>query len=352
MGMSSGTSIGRLGPHLQMLGMVSLLLVGLGMLLEAISGYVDIVYGASQGLPVTTGDGIWAALDTLLLIISILAIIASIGVRRGRYPKKPLIGTLLLGSISLIVQGGGMFAISTSSSFDWVAAAVLAIVAGVVLLIGLFISMGSSMAMRLTGAIFSLAFVILFAVRLGVESAPGGGYSLSSYLLAPLFSFYGADPGSGFTTIGIVGFTYLVFVAYTIVALGVFINAILQRSRFASITWVVALVGFLLYGIDMAWGNIAALANANWTYVSSEMAYTITPVITATIFAVAAFIVMATSIVGIVFYAGSLGGMLMAQPSVAQTEPTQAISGIFCPSCGTENPADNNYCKKCGVKLG
>jgi ribosomal protein L40E len=335
--------------------MVSLLLVGLGMLLEAISGYVCIGYGASQGLSVTTGDGVWIALDTLLLLISFLTIIASMSVSRGAYPQKMVMGVLLFAVISLFVQGGGMLAISTSSS-SWVSAAALAIAAGVVLLIGLFALRGPSLAMRFTGAIFTLAFTVLLMARLAaLGGAPGGGYSLSSYILAPFYYYYGyyiVDLGSSYTSLGILGFTYLVLVAYLVVALGLLIYTILQKSRLAPLAWVVALTGFLLYGIDMAWGNIAALANANWTYVSHEVGYAVTPLIAAVVLAVAAFVVMAASIIGMVFYGGGLAGMALAQPSMAQTQPSQMVAGTFCPSCGAQNPADHAFCKKCGAKLG
>lgn len=354
MGTSFAASTDRLGPYLRTLGMVSLILVGLGMLLEAISGYIDIGYGAYKGIAVTTGDGIWVTLDTLLLIISFLTIIASMSVKRGIFPQKMVMGVLLFAIISLFVEGGGMLAITTSPS-SWVSAAALAIAAGVILLIGLFISRGPSLAMRLTGAIFVLAFIALLMARLAaLGGAQGGGYSLSSYLVPslPILMSFWYDPGRGFTYLGIVGFTYFVLVAYLVVALGLLFHAVLQKSRLAPLTWVVALVGFLLYGIDMAWGNIAALANPYWTWVNNNMVYTTTPLITAVVLTVAAFIIMAASIIGIVFYGGSLGGMVMAQPSMAQTQPTQATGGTFCPNCGTQNPAENTYCKKCGAKLG
>ena len=354
MGTSFAESIDRLGPYLRTLGVVSLLLVGLGMLLEAISGYVYIGYGASQGMSVTTGDGVWVALDTLLLLISLLAIIAALSVNRRTYPQNAVIGVLLFATISLFVQGGGMLAISTSSS-SWVSAAALAIAAGVVLLIGLFILSGPTLAMRFTGAIFTLAFTILLMARLAaLPGSPGGGYSLSSYILSQFYYYvhYYGYLGNSYTSLGIVGFTYLALVAYLVVALGLLIYTILQKSRFVPLAWVVALTGFLLYGIDMAWGNIAALANANWTYVSHEAGYAVTPLIAAVVLAVAAFVVMAASITGMVFYGGSLAGMAMAQPSMAQAQPAQAAAGTFCPNCGTQNPADHAYCKKCGSKLG
>lgn len=323
------------------------------MLIEAIAGYVDLGYGASQGAPMTTGDGIWATLSTLLLLMGLFTIIAAMSVRRGNFPKRMVTLTVLFAALSLIIQGGGMYAITTSGS-SWNTAAALAIVAGVLLLITLFISMGSSMAVRLTGSIFALVVSILFIARiagLGGGFANFGGYSLGSYWLAPTrFGLF--DVGASFTALGIVGFTYLAYVAYLIVALGLLFYAILQKSKIAPIAWVIALVGFLLFGIDMAWGNIASLANANWTFVSNELAYTVTWVIANVLLAIASFIVMAASVIGMVYYAGSLGGMAMAQPSMAPALPTQAATGTFCPSCGTQNPPENNFCKKCGAKLG
>lgn len=356
MGTSFAASIDQLGPYLRTLGMVSLMLVGLGMLLEAISGFIDIGYGAAHGYSVTTGDGIWAALNALLLVIAFLTIVASLNVKRGVYPQSMVLGALLLAAISLLVQGGGMLAISTSQS-SWVGAAALAIAASVVLLIGMFFLMGQTVGTRVTGAIFILAFAALLIARLtslggsSLAVAPGGGYSLSSYLLYPFISFFYIDPGTLFTGLGIVGLTYLVLVAYLIVALGVIMYAILQKSKLVPVAWVVALVGFLLYGIDMAWGNIAALGNANWTYASSELANTTVPVITAIILSIASFIIIAASIVGIVYYGGSLAEMAIAlQPSI-QAPPTRGTSGTFCSRCGTQNPADHVYCKKCGTKL-
>jgi uncharacterized paraquat-inducible protein A len=126
----------------------------------------------------------------------------------------------------------------------------------------------------------------------------------------------------------------------------------LQKSRLVPIAWITALTGFLLYGIDMAWGNIAALSNANWTYVSNETAYAITPLIATVVLTVAAFVVISASIVGMVLYEGRLAGMVIAQPSVLRGQTTQAAVGRFCSSCGTQNPAENAYCKKCGAKLG
>jgi zinc-ribbon domain len=355
MGVTSVSSFARLGPYLKSLGMVSLLLIGLGMLLEAISGFVDIGYGASQGASVTTGDGVWAALDALLLIISFLTIGASFAVKSGTFPKKMLLGVVLLSSISLIVQGAGMYAISTSPS-SWSTAAALAIAGGVVLLLAIFVSMGSSMGMRLTGAIFALAFSILLIARLAsLTGAPGGGQSLATYLLlSGGYGYYysGFDLGAAFTALGTLGFTYLAAVSYLIVALGLLLYAIMAKSKAAPIAWVIALVGFLLYAIDMAWGNIAALANANWTVVTNSLAYTTTPIIAAVVLSVASFIAMAATIIGIIFYGGTLGGLMATQPTAAQPQPTQAAAAVFCPSCGTQNPPENTFCKKCGAKLG
>jgi len=351
MGTSVTKSIESLGPYLRTLGMVSLFLVGLGMLLEAVSGYIDLGYGASHGFVLTTGDGIWAALDTLLLIISLLTIIASVSVQRGVFPQTMVMGMVLLAILSLLVQGGGMLAISISPP-SWVSAAALAIAAALVLLIGLFNLRGPTVGMKFTGGIFTLAFTILLITRLSaIGGAPGGGYSLSSYLLYPFTAYY-FDPGYGFTALGIVGFTFLVLAAYLIVSVGVIFYTVLQKSRLVPIAWVITIVGFLLYGIEMAWGNIAALGNADWSYVSSEATVTVTPVITAIVLAVAAFVVIATAITGMVFYGGNLAEIAIAQLSIPQTTPVEATAGIFCSKCGAKNPAENAFCGKCGKKLG
>jgi len=350
--MSLNAWIDRLRPYLRTLAFVSLILVGLGLLLEAVSGFIDLGYGASKGVSFSTGDGIWAALYVLLLLIAFLALFASAGARKGTYPSMTVMGVLFLAMLSLIVQGGGMFAITTSGS-AWDSYAALSIAAGVVLLISLFILRGASTAMKFTGSIFAIAFTSLLIARLAAESgAPGGGYSLSSYLLTPYLPSYYFDPGTAFTALGIVGFTYLAMVAYLIVALGLLMYAVLRNTQLSAVAWLVGLVGILLYGIDMAWGNIAALANADWGFVSSNLTTSVTPVIAAVILAIVSFIIIAAAVVGMVVYGGGLAGMALVQPSAAQAQKPQVAPGTFCPSCGTQNPADNSYCKKCGAKLG
>ena len=357
MGTSFAASIDRLGPYLKTLGFVALLLVGLGVLLEAVSAFVIAGYIATlSGYSFSTADGVWVALVALLLIISILTIVASMVVKRGNFPGSMAKVVLLLAAISLLVQGGGMYAISTSTFGGWATSAALAIAAGVILLLALFISMRSSMGMKLTGSIFAIVFASLLITKLAsMTGAQAGGRSLSSAFIgvasvpsgSPVYYFSGLSTGATWT--GTVGFTYLALIAFLVVAVALLFRAILSTSKMAPVAWIVALIGFLLYGIDMAWGNINALTNIgniqNWSTGA-------TPVVAAIVLTVAAFIIMAASIIGMVFYGGSLGGMAMAQPSMAQAQPTQATGGTFCPSCGTQNPTENTYCKKCGAKLG
>lgn len=46
------------------------------------------------------------------------------------------------------------------------------------------------------------------------------------------------------------------------------------------------------------------------------------------------------------------GSMMATQPAAATTSPPATGGGQFCPSCGTQNPLDYAYCRKCGAKLG
>lgn len=376
-------SIASLSPYLPTLGMVSLLLVGTGTLLEAIATYVDLANAAFQGYSIGSGGAIWAAFATLLLIISIAILFAAISVRRGVFPKIAILG-LFLAAVSLFIEGAGTLALSTAASSPTVSG--LAIAAGVILLIALFISTnpstasfpstGASTGSLLAGAIFALVFVILLIVRiadLGGNFSQVGGSSLNSYLLSTTVSQPTAiaNVENLLASVGILGTTSLAYISYLTVAIGLLFWAMLRNTKLASMAWIALLVGFLLYGIDMAWGNASALANANYGFI--DWTTEALPYVSAIILLVAAFIIMATAVMGLVFYGGSLWpGMAQAAPvqtttpTTSQATPqqaqqvrTQAAAQVApqeappraCPNCGTMNASDSVYCKKCGNRM-
>src|SRR5208337_537232 len=159
MATSPAETIDRILPHLKTVGLVALLGVGIGMLWEAIGAYIDFGYVATA--PHYTFqrlDGVTLVTATLFLILAIYAVIASMEVNRGNFPRFVVIGTLVVASVSLFVTGIGMLVTTTAGS-TWVGSAALAIVAGVILLPATFMWLGSSIPMKVTGAIFAFAFV-------------------------------------------------------------------------------------------------------------------------------------------------------------------------------------------------
>jgi bifunctional DNA-binding transcriptional regulator/antitoxin component of YhaV-PrlF toxin-antitoxin module len=51
--------------------------------------------------------------------------------------------------------------------------------------------------------------------------------------------------------------------------------------------------------------------------------------------------------------ASRTGGLMTAvQPAVAIANPPVTGESQFCPSCGSQNPLDYDFCRKCGAKLG
>lgn len=72
-----GFSIAGLGSYLQILGMVSLLLVGVGMLLEAASAFAFLGNAYLQGYDTGAGGALWGVLAGLLLLISFVVISAA-----------------------------------------------------------------------------------------------------------------------------------------------------------------------------------------------------------------------------------------------------------------------------------
>jgi ribosomal protein L40E len=335
------------------------------MLLEAVSAFIIVGYAATQsGSSFGTIDGVWIALAALLLIISIMVMIAAMRFRRGTYPGLIAKIVILLAVISLIVEGGGMYAVSTDTAGGWATSAALAIAAGVVLLLAMFFVSAPSMGMKLTGAIFSIVFAALMIAKLAsMPGAQTGGTSLNSAFVG-VASIPSGAPGyyysflsAAATQAGTLGVTYLAFIAFLLVGVALLFRAFVLNSRIAPLALIVALVGFIIYGIDMAWGNLDALSRIgdiqNW-------AIGAVPVISAVLLTLASFIVMAACVVGMIHYAGSMGagaGMGtgvaagMGQQPMAQ-QPMQAPTSTFCPNCGTENPASNNFCRKCGAKLG
>jgi ribosomal protein L40E len=334
--------------------MVSLLLVGTGMLLEAAGAYVVLGYAVSQGFNTGPGGSIWVALATLLMLISLTVLFAAFSVRRGLFPRTAVL-VLFLAAISLFMEGAGTLISPTAGPSVTISA--LTIAAGVILLAALFFSATESTWTLLTVAILGLVSVVLLMVRigdLGGDFSQLGGSSLNSYLLSKPVSQPDAFAGVAnfFVTIGILGTSALSFIAYLVAAIGLMFWAILRNLKLAPLAWVTALVGFLLYGVDMVWGSVAALAKAeqgpiDWTTAALPFA-------SAIVLMVASFIVMASAFVGLIFYGDNLRMAITGAAAAAQEAPEAAKAGEkrVCPNCGIEITADSVYCKKCGTKLG
>lgn len=347
--------LAQLRPYLQTLGMVCLLLVGIGMLLEAASAYVVLGYSFYQGYNITAGGYLWGTLTTLLLLISFAVLFAARSVRRGSFPRITIL-VLFLSAISLFMEALGTL-ISPTLVGSSVTVTTLTIAAGVILLVALFFTASESTWVLLTAAILGLVSVMLLMVRtsdLGGAFAQVGGSSLNSYLLS------GPTPqganvagvASFFAIEGIVGTTSLVYIAYLTAAIGLMFWAVLRNTRLSHLAWVTALVGFLLYGIDMAWGNTSALAAAEKGPI--EWMTAALPFTSAIVLEVAAYVIMASSVVGLVVHGQDLRLDLTQERTEerVQAAPTQAMEVKVCPHCGTEIPIDSVYCKKCGTQLG
>jgi ribosomal protein L40E len=333
--------------------MVSLLLVGMGMLLEAASAYLVLGYAFYQGYNTGAGGYLWGTLATLLLLISLAVLFAARSIRRGSFPRITIL-LLFLSAISLFMEALGTLISPTGGS---VTVTALTIAAGVILVAALFFTASESTWVLLTAAILGLVSVMLLMVRvgdLGGQFAQVGGSSLNSYLLSGPVPQGTAVAGvaSFFASVGIVGTTSLVYIAYLTAAIGLMFWSVLRNTRLAQLAWVTALVGFFLYGIDMAWGNASALAIAekgpvDWTTAAL-------PFTSAIILEVASFVIMASTAVGLVIHGQDLR-LDLTQEKIeeqAQAKPTQAVEVKVCPHCGAEIPIDSVYCKKCGTQLG
>lgn len=333
--------------------MVSLLLVGTGMLLEAASTYVVLGYAAFKGYDTGAGGYLWGALATLLLLIAITVLYAGLSVRKGLFPRSSVL-VLFLAAISLFMEGAETLVTPTGGLSVTVSALTLA--AGVILIAALFFSASESTWMLLTVAVLGLVSVMLLLVRIADLSgayAQVVGSSLNSYMFSePVTQPAGvAGAANFFSTVGIVGTTSLAYIAYLIAAIGLAIWAILKSTKFAPLAWVTALVGFLLYGIDMGWGNASALATAeqrsiDWTTGALPFASSI-------ILLVASCVVITSAAVGLLVHGEDLRVALTeaAEEPEAVVTTTQAAETKICPNCGTEISTDSVYCKKCGTKL-
>ena len=353
-GQSSALLLGQLRPYLRTLGMVSLLLVGIGMLLEAASAYLVLAYAFYQGYNTGAGGYLWGTLATLLLLISLAVLFAARSIRRGSFPRITIL-LLFLSAISLFMEALGTLISPTGGS---VTVTALTIAAGVILVAALFFTASESTWVLLTAAILGLVSVMLLMVRvgdLGGQFAQVGGSSLNSYLLSGPVPQGTAVAGvaSFFASVGIVGTTSLVYIAYLTAAIGLMFWSVLRNTRLAQLAWVTALVGFFLYGIDMAWGNASALAIAekgpvDWTTAAL-------PFTSAIVLEVASFVIMASTAVGLVIHGQDLRTDLTQETVEEQTQAkptTQAVEVKICPHCGAEIPIDSVYCKKCGTQLG
>jgi ribosomal protein L40E len=345
--------LAQLRPYLRTLGMVSLLLVGIGMLLEAASAYMVLGYAFYQGYNVGAGGYLWTTLATLLLLISLAVLFAARSIRRGLFPRITIL-LLFLSAISLFMEALGTLISPTLGS---VTVTTLTIAAGVILLVALFFTATESTWVLLTAAILGLVSVTLLMVRiadLGGQFAQVGGSSLNSYLLSGPTPQGTAVAGiaSFFASVGIVGTTSLVYIAYLTAAIGLMFWAVLRNTKLAQLAWVTTLVGFLLYGIDMAWGNSSALGIAekgpvDWTTAAL-------PFTSAIVLEVASFVIMASTAVGLVIHGQDLR-LDLTQETVeeqAQATPTLGTEEKVCPHCGTRITIDSVYCKKCGTQLG
>lgn len=358
-------SLAQLRPYLATLAMVCLLLVGVGMLLEAASAYAFLGYAYMQGYNSGAGGYLWATLATLLLLISLTVLFAARSVKKGLFPRTAVL-LLFLSAISLFMEALGTL-ISPTVGFvlptlqPSVTVAALTIAAGVLLLTALFFTASESTWVLLTAAVLGLVSVMLLIVRgsdLGGGFAQVGGSNLNSYLLSasaaqPASNVGIAGVASFFAAVGIIGTTSLVYIAYLTAALGLMFWAVLRNTRLAPLAWLTALVGFLLYGVDMAWGNASALGIAEggpiyWTTAAL-------PFLSAIVFEIASFVVISSAALGLVIHGQDLLPGLARETTAEeqlQATATKAMEVKVCPHCGAEIPIDSVYCKKCGTQLG
>ena len=356
-------------PYFRNVGFVGMLFLGLGILFGVISYYIDFGYAISSGpsmpgyILAFLGLGIVAA--TFLLVISVLTIIAGARGRGGIFPRRSVVLILFLAALAFILNGAANLAFYSgingafSPYGSLLDSGVVSIVAGVVLLIGILLSGAASMVAKVIGAFFALGFGVMATIQV-YYGLYGYLYAVSGFSPSNVsFAFGFNDISSLFNPLGLLDWGYLVAIAFIIGAVGLLVHAFLGKGRAVAASYVVALVGALIFAIGLIWDSLSQLtAGYFWPFVTNNLTQGVVPAIAEFFFAFAGFILLAASGLGIAAQAQSLVGPMIAGQATAppragvSAQPQGAASVQYCPKCGAQNEAESAFCKKCGAKRG
>lgn len=306
---------------LKQVGKIALILHGLAFIililgLCVVLSYYSIYFNGKWGLYQFQISGLIPA--TFLLITGIFLILAGKKVGKGNISNSNILRPIIMFSIYLLAIG--IIGIILWSHTSFLNNAILYIISAVLMISGSVIYVRNSTASKVTGAIIGIvAIALLF----------NGGDILPYFLT---FVSTTTSLASG-----------IISSAFIVTAVAAMMYPFLKNSRFVTISFLIVMIGFTLYGIGIVIPTLSWLNLSSDLFSNSLFSIMIMGTITMT---VSGFLILASSGIGIALFLRRFITFNVVQMS-------QDTQFYVCPRCGgnTEMRYDKQFCARCSTYL-
>ncbi len=360
-----GTSVPEtksLGFYFRMIGFISLLLLGLGIMFGVFSYFIEFGYFVPHLSGAPAGDLGWLGLGVvaaiLMLVMAALIIVCGAQARRGVFPEKTVLTVLLLAAIAFVLSGVGMISLYSTCGFSCrysdlstvIDGGIISLIAGVMLIVTFTISRGQTLSARVMRSMFGLIFGILVMFQVywytvGATGVQWGFYGILQYLASVGTSGNFSAPllqniNSLFNPLGVLDWSYFTGEAVMLATVGLVTYAVMAKSRAVAVatSFIIVLVGALVFAIGLVWSSLSQLAAYGfWSFVSSTPIQGVMPAIAEVVFVVAGFLLIAAACLGMAVQGQGLGKLMVMVPASDQVS-SQPVAGVPASGQATAGP--------------
>lgn len=272
---------------------------------------------------------------TALLLTGIFVVRAGKKIGKGALPRNSIYLPILMFAIFLLIAGISGLIIAGSSYYakTLTTGSILSIISAVLLIAAPVIYMRGTQASRIVGSIVSIASIALLM-------AAGRTFLNSVFDLRNL---YFADLIGG----------ELTYTAFIVCAAAALMYAFINK-KYVEIVYVVAVIGFILYGSSITIQTLDVLSSPVWSLPAPILALMAVLLAGIIILSISGFMILASSGIGLaVFLRKVFPSINELKSSSASSQTTSVVESdvVYCQKCGTKVDNDAEFCKKCGNKL-
>lgn len=288
---------------LRQVGRISLISYGIGLILTVAGFYLILGYAlSSAGSFQSYTPQVIAYLSLLvasyafLLVAGIFALLVGVNVGRGAVRRTSVLLANICYSIFLALFGILEIYLSSQPYYgngSLGASGVFYILSAVMFTTGSVIFQAGTMARNLVGSILGIIGVIFFFIA-------GANLGLASTSFYALYYFQGTSFLSGIPG-GLLG-----GIGFLIAGIGAVVYSLLKDSKFRSISYVIATIGFLILGISTIIPSLTFLFGPVWQLPGQFLAVLSVSIVGMIFFALAGFLIVTSSGLGIAFFSGQL----------------------------------------------